>query len=175
MIIPYIDRFVKTCPFGVSVVYILSEAMRMEKHGENALVFLDQDARVTALLKANRAAGEEGLALSHGQMLSLMRAEERALLDTGRVEFGVGALPEIVRAFADSPCIADGEYAAVLEEITVLFYELKNEIEGALTDDELIDTLARVFNGRAQGSVEYLRDLSPDDLYAMANGTYRED
>ena len=137
--------------------------------------YMGADTRAAALLRANQDAERYGLSLTRGQMLALVRAEGEALANAGRVEFGSGVLPKLVSAFSDSPCIADGEYFSALRELTELFYNLKNDTEGALSDDELVDILARVFNGRAQGSVSYLCDLSPDDLYRMATGAYRED
>lgn len=147
----------------------------MDEMMKNMPKSVEDDEKIFALARVNAAAEQIGLTLTKGQMLALVQAEERALLNAGRVEFGEGVLPKLVYAFCDSPCIADGEYFAVLRELTELFYDLKNDTDGALSDDELVDVMARVFNGRAQGSVAYLRDLSPDDLYQMATGAYRED
>lgn len=123
------------------------------------------DTMTRELARCNERTETYGLRLSEGQMQSLLLARAEALRDTGRVEPGGGVLPRIIDAFCDSPYIMRDTYAQTIAFLQDLFYALKNEIENAMTDDELIEALARVYNGRAQGSLEFLEDLTVGDLY----------
>lgn len=118
-----------------------------------------------ALLACNARTERCGLALSAGEMTGLVAARRVALQDTGRVEPGAGALPRIIDAFCDSPYLTQSTYADTLGVLQDLFYAFKNETEESLTDEELIDAMAAIFNGRAQGSLEYLENLTPGDLW----------
>ena len=109
-----------------------------------------------------------GLSLSEKDIQEIVECRSKALKDTGRIEFGGGIMPKLVYAFCDSPFMDNENYAVTLEELQELFYYYKNESEEALTDDELIEFMVKVFNGRAQGSTEYLGGISVDALYRYA-------
>lgn len=49
-----------------------------------------------------------------------------------------------------------------------LFYQFKADIQDALSDDELIDAMAAIFNGPAQGAIEALADVGGRTLYRFA-------
>ncbi len=118
-----------------------------------------------ALLACNAHTERWGLALSAGEIAGLVAARRVVLQDTGRVEPGAGVLPRIIDAFCDSPYLARTTYADTLGALQDLFYAFKNDTEDSLTDEELIDAMAAIFNGRAQGSLEYLENLTPGDLW----------
>ena len=117
------------------------------------------------LARCNELSETYGLRLSGGQIQALLAAREQSLRDTGRMEPGSGVLPRLIYAFCDSPYMDRHTYAQTLSTLQDLFYALKSEVENAMTDDELIEALARIFNGRAQGSLEYLDNLTVGELY----------
>lgn len=90
----------------------------------------------------------------------------------GRIEFGGGILPKLIRAICDSPFIEQENYADVLAELQEIFYHFKNETRDRLTDDELIELMVGVFNGRAQGSAEYLAGLTAEALARIAGDIF---
>ena len=109
-----------------------------------------------------------GLTLRENEIAELVTSRAEALRATGRIEFGGGILPKLIRALCDSPFIMQEDYAAVLSELQEAFYRFKNEAMDRLTDDELIELMAKVFNGRAQGSAEYLAEMSLEVLTRCA-------
>lgn len=119
----------------------------------------------SALLGCNARTERWGLSLSAGEIAGLVAARRTALQDMGRVEPGAGVLPRIIDTFCDSPYFTPSAYAETLGTLQDLFYALKNDTEESLTDEELIDAMAAIFNGRAQGSLEYLENLTPGDLW----------
>jgi len=128
-----------------------------------------------ALLKSNALTERYGLSLTDSQIVTLVEARMTTLSETGRVELGEGILPRLIYAFCDSPYIDRTTYCSTLIALQSLFYTLKNEAGEALSDDELIAALERLFNGKAQGSLEYLENATLPELYRAAFGTPETD
>ena len=120
------------------------------------------------LRDCNAYSAHFGLTLCENEIAELVESRAEALRATGRVEFGGGILPKLIRALCDSPFIMQEDYAAVLSELQEAFYRFKNEAMDKLTDDELIELMAKVFNGCAQGSAEYLAEMSLEALLRCA-------
>ena len=120
------------------------------------------------LRECNAYSGRFGLTLRENEIAELVTGRAEALRATGRIEFGGGILPKLIRAFCDSPFIMQEDYAAVLAELQEAFYRFKNEARDRLTDDELTELMVKVFNGRAQGSAEYLSEMPLEALLRCA-------
>ena len=97
------------------------------------------------LMQLNRVTASRGLQLSPKDAEELALARRDALNRSGRIEIGSETVVKIAAAFAGSAYLTQADYAAVLEEATEAFYELKNESEDAIPDDELIRLLADGF------------------------------
>jgi len=123
-------------------------------------------AREDRLMQCNEISQQFGLTLTPARIRALVAAERRTLRDTGRLEFGEGILPRMIYAFCDSPFIARGDYADTLEALQELFYTFKNDLNDALSDDELLEAMHTIFHGRAQGSLEYLENMDTKELLA---------
>ena len=116
----------------------------------------------------NAYSGRFGLTLRENEIAELVESRAEALRAAGRIEFGGGILPKLIRAICDSPFIMQEDYAAVLSELQEAFYRFKNETMDRLTDDELIALMVKAFNGRAQGSAEDLAEMSLEALVRCA-------
>lgn len=109
-----------------------------------------------------------GLSLSEQEITELVECRHEALLASGRIEFAGGILPKLIYAFCDSPYIEQSNYAYILSELQEAFYYYKTDSMDRFSDDELIEFMVKVFNGRAQGSTEYLIGTSLDALCRYA-------
>lgn len=127
-------------------------------------------AAAQELRECNQITAPFGLALTETQMQELLECRFQALRDTGRVEFGEGILKKLAFAFCDSPYIHKGNYAEALTELQDSFYYFKNESMDRIPDDDLIAYMKLVFDGRAQGSIEYLAGTSLEELCRYARG-----
>lgn len=113
-----------------------------------------------------------GLTLTDADVADLVELRGKALRSAGRVEFGGGILPKLIRAFCSSPYVDRYNYAAVLGELQDAFYYFKTESQEQFSDDELIEFMVGVFNGEAAGSPELLSAISLEDLCRWArNGS----
>ena len=127
------------------------------------------------LLALNDHTASYGLMLTPTQAAQLTVCQQRALADTGRIEFGEGATAQLIRALFASPYVNRKTWADTLGEMTALFYALKSETHDRLTDEELIDAMVRVFDGRAHGAMEVLADMTESDWLREVDGRGNDD
>lgn len=110
----------------------------------------------------------DNLPLTQTQRAMLAQREREAISRCGRMDFSGGILPRLCEAFADSPCIQSAELAETLAELTELFYAFKNLTHDALSDEELLGAMVRLFDSPAQGSLTALSDVSERTLERAA-------
>ena len=120
------------------------------------------------LLAVNGETAQYGLTLTREEIRCVTETRQTALADTGRIDFS-GELPAMLaRAFCDSPYIAREEWASVLGELVLLFYEAKSSFDTAglrgknayaMADHTLIARMRRWFDYPAKGSLDCLADL----------------
>lgn len=113
-----------------------------------------------------------GLTLTDADIGELVELRAQALRSTGRVEFGGGILPKLIRAFCKSPYIDPDSYAATLGDLQDAFYYFKNECGDRFSDDELIEFMETVFNGQAHGSTDVLISISLEQLCRWARNNF---
>ena len=110
----------------------------------------------------------DNLPLTQTQRAMLAQREREAISRCGRMDFSGGILPRLCEAFAESPCIQSDELAQTLAGLTELFYAFKNLTHDALSDEELLGAMVRLFDGPAQGSLTALSDVSERTLERAA-------
>lgn len=115
-----------------------------------------------------------GLILTEQDITELVQLRGQALHNTGRVEFGGGILPKLIRAFCKSPYIDPYNYATTLGQLQDAFYYFKNESQDQFSDDDLIEFMADAFNGQAHGSAEVLETISLEELCRWARNGFQE-
>lgn len=137
-----------------------------------ALTTVQQQSSLEEIKACNEYSSQFGLTLGEADIQELAECRRRTLKDTGRVEFGGGILPKLIRAFCDSPYLDAETYAAALADLQEAFYYFKGEAEERFSDDELIEYMVKMFNGRAQGSAEYLIGTSLEALCRYADSPF---
>jgi hypothetical protein len=118
----------------------------------------------------NKMTEKFGLTLEKDQMKRLVDQRFLALKNTDRIEFGEGILTKLIYAFCDSPYLSQTNYEDTLVELQEIFYHFKNESMDLLSDDELIEAMKFSFNGKGQGSLEYLSGTTLELLCRAARG-----
>ncbi len=129
---------------------------------------IPQEKRRDMLERYNDRSARYGLVLSEAGLARLLEERSAALRQTGRLEVGEGILPVLIDAFRGSPYLISGNYEETLSQLQELFYELKNECRDLVSDQELVDAMALIFNEAAQGSVDFLADLDWRTIYRVA-------
>lgn len=148
----------------------------MENNFALSLINMQKMQAVTELEECNEYTAQYGLVFSAQQIQSLVERRFNALKDTGRMEFGQGILKKIITVFCDSPYISQEEYEDTIVELQDSFYHFKNESMDLITDEQLIQFMKRIFDGAAQGSLDYLNGTSLEELCRNArNGRKDKD
>ena len=114
--------------------------------------------------KCNELTIKFGVSLSDEVIDRLINKRFEALKNTGRIEFDEGILKKLIEAFCDSPYIMQNNYEETLEELQDIFYFFKGEAMEQISDGELIEFMKRDFDGKCQGSIEYLSGTSLEEL-----------
>ena len=130
----------------------------MEEHLTNR-----QTETVRALEACNQKTAAFGLTLTGEEMEALAEGRERALADTGRVEFGDGILPALIDALCDSLYLQQSDWAETLLSAQAVFYHWKEEAGDLVPDRALLAFLRRAFDG-ARGAISYLEGFSLKEL-----------
>ena len=131
-----------------------------------------QSTSLTPVIECNEYTKKFGLSLSEEEAKLLLTERKDALKEQQRIEFGEGILKKLIFAFCDSPYLEQENYAATLAELQEAFYYFKTEAMDRFSDDELIEFMVTVFNGRAQGSAEYLSGTSLEALARYAKSGF---
>lgn len=116
-----------------------------------------EKAQIQNYLHTNSYTQGFGLSLTEEDAKQLVIAHQKTLKEKQRFEFGEGILSKLIFAFCDSSYINQAEYKETLIELEEIFYEYKNESKDLITDDELVEYMAKTFEGECCGSIEYLR------------------
>ena len=121
------------------------------------------------------------IVLTGQQSLALRQTAAGALKQTGRVEFGPGAVDPIIEVFSDSPYITRENCEEIFSELITLFYTFKNETLDRIGDEALIRYMKKAFDGECCGSIELLESRALPALakkvrlkYATPNLTDKE-
>lgn len=118
------------------------------------------------VLATNAESKKYGLVFSAAQAEELVKFRSEAIRNHGRVELGIEVVSKIITAFCRSKYINQDEYAATIGELIDIFYQMKNETEDKIGDDELIEAMQEYYNGSCKGSLDLLR-YREMDLYVI--------
>ncbi|WP_024833591.1 DUF6323 family protein [Ruminiclostridium josui] len=127
-------------------------------------LFSDNESEINQIEKCNEFSSKFGLVLTNEQIRILLEERYTTLKKYGRVELGKGILEKLIFEFSDSPFIWQENYMDTLSELQDIFYYFKNESLDEFTDDELIRYMRKSFDNECQGSLEYLRETSLEDV-----------
>jgi hypothetical protein len=121
------------------------------------------------VLATNQESQKYGLVFSAAEAEELIQVRNLAIRTHGRVELGVEVVQKIIIAFSRSAFINQDEYAATIGELLDMFYQMKNETDDEMGDEELIALMLEYYNGSCEGSLDLLRDRE----LALFAGTFR--
>lgn len=126
-----------------------------------------EEGHLEELLDTNKKTQKFGLSLSKADAQYLMEQRREALIQTKRVEFGQGILPQIVYEFCDSDYICQSEYVETLKRLQEIFFYYKNEMMDQVSDEELLHFMKEQFETVCRGDLDYLEGTCLE-LFAQA-------
>lgn len=113
-----------------------------------------------------------GLTLGEEDISELVTGGADAFLNHGGLASYVETLQKLIYAFCDSPFMEQDIYVRTLAQLQEAFGYFRTEAQEAYSDDELIAFMLNVYNGRAQGSAEFLIGISLEALIRYARDEY---
>ncbi len=114
--------------------------------------------QVQKVMDMNKKTERFGLSLTQEDAQLLVEHKMECLKEQQRVEFGETIMSKLIDTFCDSPYISQSDYVDTLSRLQEIFYLYKNESLDVLTDDELLEFMKEAFDGKCQGSLEYLEE-----------------
>lgn len=121
------------------------------------------------LLELNVYARSNGLVITEETAREVTEARRNALKNNGRVELKSDVTVRLVRAFSNSPFIAQEDFSYVIAEIIDLFYHIKNETDNSISDDDLISEMLTVFNETCGGDIENMQSKGLEKILRRIN------
>lgn len=113
-----------------------------------------------------------GLTLGEEEIAELITGGADTALIHGGLASSVEILQKLIYAFCDSPFMEQDTYMRTLAQLQEAFGYFRTEAQDAHSDDDLIAFMLNVYNGRAQGSAEFLIGISLDALIRYARDEY---
>ncbi len=107
---------------------------------------LPEKAAAREIMDCNAVTSRHGLALTQAEAAMLSAARCKALIQSGRTEFGGGAMRALITAFCDSPYIVRVQYADTLCELARIFYDFKTDSLDEVDDAEAFAAMRTVFD-----------------------------
>jgi len=135
----------------------------------NLIPLSDKQKLMTTLQSCNALSARYGLTLSRVDMQVLAEKQAETLRNTGRIEFGHGPYEKLIYAFCDSLYLTQADYAETLSKLCTMFYHFKSESGEQWSDDELIDSMKRLYNGECHGSPDLMGDRLWQALHPHPN------
>lgn len=118
---------------------------------------LVKEQSITQVLQCNEKTAEYQLTLTKQEAELLIDTRQEALKANQRIEIGGGVINKIIDHFKTSPYISQYNYASTISELIDTFYYFKNETLDEISDDDLIELMEELFDGRCQGSIDLLQ------------------
>lgn len=120
------------------------------------IALLQQQTQLDKVLETTQNTLQFGLTLSRQDAELILQEHGKTLREQKRVEFGTGITPKIIYEFCDSAYINQDNYVEMIIRLQSIFYLFKNEMQDAITDDELLHFMKEQFEGICFGDTEYL-------------------
>ena len=117
------------------------------------------------LMALNEEISEHGIVLSEADCKDIAEFRHDALMESDRVEVGLGIAGRIVREFAESGYVDQKNFRQVVEDLLECFYTLKNETEDKATDDQVMEFLHYLFEVAVGGDTSRLYEAEAMDAF----------
>lgn len=108
------------------------------------------------ILNCNDMTKKYNLFLSEKDSFEIIQCNSKSLANNNRIQFDEIIAPKLIYSFCDSPYINQQNYKQTMEDLIDIFYYYKNETMDLVSDDELIEYMAKAFNNSCEGSLELL-------------------
>ena len=141
---------------------------------DKQLISVQNKMVANQLMQLNDSISENGVVLSQADCTDIAEFRRDALIESERLEIGLGIVGRIVTEFSDSGFVDQNNFRQVVEDLLECFYTLKNETEDKATDDQVMEFLHYLFEQEVGGDTERLYSSEAiGNFVASMRGTKR--
>ncbi|MBC7960260.1 MAG: hypothetical protein H7X94_10365 [Vallitaleaceae bacterium] len=120
--------------------------------------------QIQELLLFNDDSKRYGLTITPQNALEIIQERNLTLRNVGRIELSMDVTKKMIETFCPSAYILQENYVSTLIELQEIFYDLKNETEDSIPDDDLIKVMYTYFEKDCEGNLDYLKSSYLDQL-----------
>ena len=113
----------------------------------------------------NDRIAEHGIVLSQNDCKDIAEFRHETLIESERVEIGMGILERIITEFSESGYVDQKNFRQVVEDLLECFYIIKNETEEKASDDQVMEFLHYLFEVAVGGDTSKLYDAEDFDKF----------
>lgn len=117
------------------------------------------------LMELNKEIEENGIVLSEADCKDIAEFRHDVLVETERVDVGLGIVGRIIKEFSDSGYVDQQNFRQVVEDLLECFYTVKNETEDKATDDQVMEFLHYLFEVAVGGDTSRLYEAEAMDAF----------
>ena len=117
------------------------------------------------LMALNKDIEENGIVLSESDCKDIAEFRHDVLMETERIDVGLGIVGRIVKEFSDSGYVDQQNFRQVVEDLLECFYTVKNETEDKATDDQVMEFLHYLFEVAVGGDTSRLYEAEAMDAF----------
>ena len=132
---------------------------------DKQLISIQNRMVANQLMQLNDSIAENGVVLSQADCKDIAEFRRDALIESERLEIGLGIVGRIVTEFSDSGFVDQNNFRQVIEDLLECFYTLKNETEDRASDDQVMEFLHYLFEVSVGGDTSKLYDAEDFDRF----------
>ena len=132
---------------------------------DKQLVAVQNRMVAAQLMKLNDTIAENGVVLSEADCKDIAEFRYETLVESQRIEIGMGIVGRIVTEFSDSGYVDRNNFSQVVEDLLECFYVIKNETEDRASDDQVMEFLHYLFEVSVGGDTSKLYDSEDFDRF----------
>ena len=132
---------------------------------DKQLISVQNKMVANQLMQLNDSIAENGVVLSQADCTDIAEFRRDALIESERLEIGLGIVGRIVTEFSDSGFVDQNNFRQVVEDLLECFYTLKNETEDRASDDQVMEFLHYLFEVSVGGDTSKLYDAEEFDRF----------
>ena len=132
---------------------------------DKQLISIQTQMVANQLMQLNERIEMDGIVLSQTDCKDIAEFRREALVESDRLEIGLGVVGRIVTEFSDSGYVNQGNFCQVVEDLLECFYTIKNETEDRVSDDDVMAFLHHLFEVSVGGDTSKLYDTEDFDTF----------
>src|SRR5574344_1544124 len=136
----------------------------MLKNNNQNMFLTNNELILNEVMELNNVIKRHKLVITKQAATELINNRNNNLKERGLLEINSENLKNLILEFSVSEYITQPEYVYILEEVTNIFYDFRQQLPNRISDENIIKTLIDKFENRYFGSYKSLRDIPLEEF-----------